>query len=51
MTLKKKNLIKQVKNFTLNFGPQHPGWTCVFSTYINYYYNIKLKNSTKFSKF
>jgi len=24
MTLKKKNLIKQVKNFTLNFGPQHP---------------------------
>jgi len=24
MTLKKKKLIKQVKNFTLNFGPQHP---------------------------
>jgi hypothetical protein len=24
MILKKKNLIKQVKNFTLNFGPQHP---------------------------
>jgi hypothetical protein len=24
MPLKKKNLIKQVKNFTLNFGPQHP---------------------------
>jgi len=24
MTLKKKNLIKQVKNFTINFGPQHP---------------------------
>ena len=24
MTLKKKNLIKKVKNFTLNFGPQHP---------------------------
>jgi len=24
MTLKKKNLVKQVKNFTLNFGPQHP---------------------------
>jgi NADH dehydrogenase (ubiquinone) Fe-S protein 2 len=24
MTLKKKNLIKQVKNFTVNFGPQHP---------------------------
>ena len=24
MVLKKKNLIKQVKNFTLNFGPQHP---------------------------
>jgi len=23
MTLKKKNLIKQVKNFTINFGPQH----------------------------
>jgi NADH dehydrogenase (ubiquinone) Fe-S protein 2 len=24
VTLKKKNLIKKVKNFTLNFGPQHP---------------------------
>jgi len=24
MTLKKKDLIKQVKNFTINFGPQHP---------------------------
>ena len=24
MSLKKKNLIKQVKNFTINFGPQHP---------------------------
>jgi len=24
MTFKKKNLIKQVKNFTVNFGPQHP---------------------------
>jgi len=24
MTLKKKSLIRQVKNFTLNFGPQHP---------------------------
>lgn len=24
MLLKKKYLIKQVKNFTLNFGPQHP---------------------------
>jgi len=24
MTLKKKSLIKQVKNFTVNFGPQHP---------------------------
>ena len=24
MTLKKKNLIKKIKNFTLNFGPQHP---------------------------
>ena len=24
MTLKRQNLIKQVKNFTLNFGPQHP---------------------------
>ena len=24
MTLKKKNLIKKVKNFTINFGPQHP---------------------------
>ena len=24
MTLKKKDLIKKVKNFTLNFGPQHP---------------------------
>lgn len=24
MTIKKKNLIKKVKNFTLNFGPQHP---------------------------
>lgn len=24
MILKKKKLIKQVKNFTLNFGPQHP---------------------------
>jgi NADH dehydrogenase I D subunit len=24
MTLKKKNLVKKVKNFTLNFGPQHP---------------------------
>ena len=24
MSLKKKNLIKKVKNFTINFGPQHP---------------------------
>jgi NADH dehydrogenase (ubiquinone) Fe-S protein 2 len=24
VTLKKKNLVKKVKNFTLNFGPQHP---------------------------
>ncbi len=24
MIIKKKNLIKQLKNFTLNFGPQHP---------------------------
>lgn len=24
MTLKKKDLLKNVKNFTLNFGPQHP---------------------------
>lgn len=24
MTLKKKNLVKQVKNFTLSFGPQGP---------------------------
>jgi NADH dehydrogenase (ubiquinone) Fe-S protein 2 len=24
MTLKNKNLVKKVKNFTLNFGPQHP---------------------------
>ena len=24
MLLKKKNLFKQLKNFTLNFGPQHP---------------------------
>lgn len=24
MTVKKKNLIKKIKNFTLNFGPQHP---------------------------
>ena len=24
MILKKKNLIKKIKNFTLNFGPQHP---------------------------
>jgi NADH:ubiquinone oxidoreductase subunit D len=24
MPLKKKDIIKQVKNFTLNFGPQHP---------------------------
>jgi NADH dehydrogenase (ubiquinone) Fe-S protein 2 len=24
VTLKKKNLLKKVKNFTLNFGPQHP---------------------------
>jgi NADH dehydrogenase (ubiquinone) Fe-S protein 2 len=24
MTLKKKSLIKKIKNFTLNFGPQHP---------------------------
>ena len=24
MTLKKKELVKRVKNFTLNFGPQHP---------------------------
>jgi len=35
MTLKKKNLVKQVKNFTLNFGPQHPGRTCIFSIYVN----------------
>ena len=24
MSLKKKNLQKEIKNFTLNFGPQHP---------------------------
>ena len=24
MILKKKDLVKKVKNFTLNFGPQHP---------------------------
>lgn len=24
MTFKKKNLIKKIKNFTINFGPQHP---------------------------
>ena len=24
MSLKKKNLLKKIKNFTLNFGPQHP---------------------------
>jgi NADH dehydrogenase I D subunit len=24
MVLKKKNLVRKVKNFTLNFGPQHP---------------------------
>ena len=24
MTLKKKNLLKKIKNFTINFGPQHP---------------------------
>ena len=24
MTFKKKNLVKKIKNFTLNFGPQHP---------------------------
>jgi len=24
MTLKKKSLIKKIKNFTINFGPQHP---------------------------
>ena len=24
MSLKKKHLQKKVKNFTLNFGPQHP---------------------------
>ena len=22
--MKKKNLVRKVKNFTLNFGPQHP---------------------------
>ena len=24
MTLKKKSLVKKIKNFTINFGPQHP---------------------------
>ena len=24
MTLKKKSLLKKIKNFTINFGPQHP---------------------------
>ena len=24
MGIKKKNLTKQIKNFTINFGPQHP---------------------------
>ena len=24
MTFKKKNLLKKIKNFTINFGPQHP---------------------------
>jgi len=24
MTLKKKDLVKKIRNFTINFGPQHP---------------------------
>ena len=24
MTLKKRNLLRKIKNFTINFGPQHP---------------------------
>jgi hypothetical protein len=24
MTIKKRNLLKKIKNFTINFGPQHP---------------------------
>jgi len=24
MTLKKNELLKKIKNFTINFGPQHP---------------------------
>ena len=39
MILKKKNLIKQVKNFTLNFGPQHPAaHVRRYSQIFKYYY-------------
>ena len=24
MTAKKKNIVRKIKNFTINFGPQHP---------------------------
>lgn len=24
MPLKKKNVVRKIKNFTINFGPQHP---------------------------
>lgn len=30
----KKN---KIKNFTLNFRPQHPRWTCIFDTYVIFF--------------
>ena len=39
MTFKKKNLIKKIKNFTINFGPQHPaahGVLRLVSNYLQY---------------
>jgi len=40
MIFKKKNLIKQVKNFTLNFGPQHPAAHVRRYVQINKYYYL-----------
>jgi NADH:ubiquinone oxidoreductase subunit D len=41
MTIKKKNLLKKIKNFTLNFGPQHPAAHGVLKIIIR----IKRRNS------
>ena len=43
MTFKKKNLIKKIKNFTINFGPQHPAAHGVLKLVTNYLEYIATK--------